>query len=81
MPLYDYSCACGWAGEANVPIQGRDQALCPECGHRLDRLLSAPMGRIAGRVVQGGGPDRFTADVLGIPLKELPDGLKADRKD
>ena len=62
-----------------VPIAERDNQTC-DCGAHLARQLAAPLGRIAGRVVQGGGPDRFTADMLGIPLKELPDGLKADRK-
>ena len=78
MPLYDFFCpGCQWEGERNVPIAGRDQALCPDCSTRLDRLLSAPMGRIAGRTLPGGGPDRFTADVLGISdLRDLPEGLR-----
>lgn len=77
MPIYDFYCpGCGYSGEHNVPMQGRDQAKCPNCANRLDRLLAAPLGKIAGQVVQGGGPDRFTADMLGIPLKELPEGLK-----
>lgn len=77
MPIYDFYCPkCAYSAEHNVPIAGRDLAQCPNCSTRLDRLLAAPLGRIAGQVVQGGGPDRFTADMLGVPLKELPDGLK-----
>lgn len=77
MPIYDFYCPqCRASSEYNVPIAGRDQALCPNCSTRLDRLLSAPLGRIAGQITPGGGPDRFTADVLGIPLKELPSGLR-----
>lgn len=83
MPLYDYKCrGCGWAGELCVPIDERDFQFCPDSlpgvfRTLLDRQMAAPMGRIAGRIPQGGGPDRFTADVLGIPLKELPAGLKS----
>ena len=77
MPIYDFACPkCKWEGELNVPIMGRDFVQC-QCGTTLDRLLSAPMGRIAGRTLPGGGPDRFTADVLGISdLRDLPEGLK-----
>lgn len=42
----------------------------------MQRMVSAPLFKFAGRVTPGGGPDRLTADMLGIPLKELPDGLK-----
>lgn len=80
MPLYDYECGCGWSGEMQVPISERDRMICPRCKgqffHKMTRKLAAPMGRMAGQVVQGGGPDRLTADALGIPLKELPSGLK-----
>ena len=78
MPIYDFYCPnCRWSEELNVPIAGRDQAPCPNCSTRLDRLLSAPLGRIAGRALEGGGPDRFTADVLGISdLRDLPEGLR-----
>ena len=50
---------------------------CERCGDPLIRTIHAVPGKIAGRIAQGGGPDRFTADMLGIPLKELPSGLKA----
>lgn len=80
-PLYDYACpACGHTVERQRPVEIRDGALgCDECGAFMERQVAAPMGRIAGRVVQGGGPDRFTADALGIPLKELPAGLRQDK--
>lgn len=80
MPLYDFECACGWRGELQVPISERDRMACPRCQAHLTRKLSAPLGRMAGVPVQGGGADRFTADCLGIPLKELPEGLKQDFK-
>ena len=80
MPLYDYVCpACGWAGEGVVPINMRDNVFCTPCSVRMERQVAAPLGRIAGKPVQGGGADRFTADMLGIPLKELPDGLREDK--
>lgn len=76
MPLYDYRCTCGWAGELNVPMAKRDNAVCPNCMRGPERLLAAPMGKMAGQVARGGGADRFVAEQLGIPVKELPASLR-----
>ena len=77
MPTYDFYCPhCGWSSEQIVPIRDRDNMLCPSCISLLQRRLAAPLGKIAGTVTPGGGPDRFTADMLGIPPKELPSGLR-----
>lgn len=78
MPTYDYTCrTCTRHEERVVPIVERDAQNCRTCGDPLQRILvRAPIGRIAGQITPGGGPDRFTADMLGIPLKELPEGLK-----
>lgn len=79
MPTYDYICSgCGRASELVVPIAERDDQYC-DCGEHLTRKLAAPLGRMAGQVTPGGGPDRLTADALGIPVKELPPGLRAGR--
>lgn len=79
MPIYDYYCdPCGRTEEITSSIEDRDGQWCHECGGKLRRLLAAPMGKMAGQVARGGGPDRFTADMLGIPLKDLPKGLKTD---
>ena len=81
MPIYDFTCpSCGWANELYAPVFGRDGMACPRCQNHLHREMAAPMVRVAGQPVQGGGADRFTADMLGIPLKELPAGLKQDFK-
>jgi hypothetical protein len=56
-----------------------DTVRCTGCQAEMRRILSAPLFRFAGRVVSGGGPDRFTADVLGVPLKDLPAGLKTEK--
>lgn len=80
MPTYDYVCErCQRREERVVPIVERDAQNCPPCGVPMRRLLAAPLGRMAGVAPQGGGPDRFTADMLGIPLKELPSGLRSDK--
>ena len=77
MITYDYCCPnCKRLEERFVQLHNRDDQVCSLCGVPTVRQMPAPMGRIAGRVVQGGGPDRFTADMMGIPLKELPEGLK-----
>ena len=76
MPTYDFECGrCSWANELVVPMDDRDRQRCPTCNTKLTRNVSAPLVKTIG-VPQGGGPDRFTADMLGIPLKELPSGLR-----
>lgn len=79
MPTYGYHCdACRTYEERVVPIVERNHQACETCGHDLKRVLSAPLFKFAGRVTPGGGPDRFTADMLGIPMKELPAGLRTE---
>ncbi len=77
MPTYGFACVCGAMRDIVRPIDGRDDELiCVNCDRPMQRQLAAPLGRVSGRAVQGGGPDRFTADMLGIPLHDLPSGLK-----
>lgn len=72
MPTYDYCCkTCKRPIERNVPIVRRDLQTCEVCGVPLVRRLAAPMFK---RVVLT--PDQVTAEVLGIPEKDLPRGLK-----
>jgi hypothetical protein len=77
MPTYDFECPQCGKEERTVTYEMRLEQTCRVCGLSMQCLMPAPMGRMAGRIPQGGGPDRFTADVLGIPLKELPEGLKS----
>jgi putative FmdB family regulatory protein len=79
MPTYEYRCTCGWSGDLVQSIELRDQAHCPSCTRTPERRVAAPLFRFAGRVTPGGGPDKFTADMLGIPLHDLPPALKADK--
>ena len=77
--VYEYTCrSCGLETTRHSSIEERNKpAFCERCGEPLTRVVSAVYGRIAGRTLQGGGPDRFTADVLGISdLRDLPEGLK-----
>jgi hypothetical protein len=46
----------------------------------MQRLLGAPLFRFKGRVTPGGGPDKFTADMLGMRLDELPAGLRTEKR-
>ena len=78
MPTYSFVCPnCMLETSRIVPIDERNGPhLCERCGDKLDRVITAVPARFIGRVVQGGGPDRFTADVMGIPLRDLPSGLR-----
>jgi len=79
VPFYDYACTrCDWKGEQFAKIEKRDETYCPACDGDMVRIQGAPLGRMAGQITKGGGPDRFTADMLGIPLKELPVHLRAE---
>jgi len=81
MPLYDYLCdACAWKEERRVPLASLNEAqYCSRCGAPTARQISPVYGKMAGTVLQGGGPDRFTADTMGIRVGDLPPYLKADR--
>jgi putative FmdB family regulatory protein len=78
MPLYDYLCdACAWREERRVPLATLNEAqFCSRCGAPTTRQISAVMGRMAGQYGKGGGADRFTADMLGCRVGDLPPGLK-----
>ena len=81
MPIYDYLCDnCAWREERRIPLAAYNEAqYCSKCGAPTTRQISAVYGKMAGTVLQGGGPDRFTADMLGIKTGDLPGYLKADR--
>ena len=77
MPTYGYKCpSCNWSGDLYAPVALRDEHYCISCGTYLQRQVSAPLFRFAGRVTPGGGADKFTADMLRIPVHDLPDGLR-----
>jgi putative FmdB family regulatory protein len=77
--IYGFWCNnCKATEDRMLPMQRRDAPqTCPVCGGQLQRQLAAPLFRFAGVPTKGGGPDKFTADMLRIPLKDLPQGLKA----
>lgn len=77
MPVYGFRCDdCGRTEDHILPVAMRDQGILCGCGYVMTRQLAAPLFRFYGKVTPGGGMDKFTADMLGIPLKELPPGLK-----
>lgn len=79
MPTYDYKCRICDATASFVRrvSERNDPVYCSDCDDlEMERVVGSPLFKFTGRVTPGGGPDRFTADMLGIPLKDLPDGLK-----
>jgi putative FmdB family regulatory protein len=80
MPVYNYFCNCGTTVDIIRTMDTRDESTpCGACGREMQRRLAAPLFKFHGRVTPGGGPDKFTADMLGIPLHDLPPALKADK--
>jgi putative FmdB family regulatory protein len=79
MPTYSFFCPeCQVGYDAVVRVADRDVQACV-CGTTLARRLAAPLFKFQGVVTPGGGADRFTADMMGIPLKELPSGLRTGK--
>jgi len=82
MPTYTYRCPkCDTYSERFTAMQYRHAQQCGVCSYTLDIVPSVAMVKVAGAVAKGGGFDRFTADMLGIPLKELPEPLKTNYKE
>ena len=82
MPIYDYKCpTCGHAAECLVAVRLRDSVYCGVCEGHTDRQLTVAPGRVGSRVSKSSaaGFGRHTADMLGIPVTDLPDGLRHDR--
>ena len=72
MITYDYRCPqCNTLQERRVRLHERDDQRCM-CGLLLVRQMAAPRLKFGNR----NDADQFTADALGIPVKELPSGLK-----
>lgn len=79
-PLYDLRChTCQSVTERQCKIADRLSQRCGVCGDLMEIVVAPVRGKMAGTVLQGGGPDRFTADMLGIKTGDLPGYLKADR--
>lgn len=78
MPTYDYRCErCGDESTSSVKMEMRHGQSCARCRGLLKMVIRPVPGKIVGQIAQGGGPDRVTAELLNIPLKELPPGLKS----
>lgn len=80
MPLYDLFCpTCHRVVERQCKVDDRLSQRCYHDGDTLTVKIAPVYGKMAGTVLAGGGPDRFTADMLGIKTGDLPGYLKADR--
>jgi len=80
MPLYDLFCpTCHRTVERQCKINDRLAQRCYHDGDLLTVKIAPVYGKMAGTVLKGGGPDRFTADVLGCRVDELPSGLRAEQ--
>jgi len=77
--LFDFQCnRCGMTTEHFTTRREANRPYTCVCGGRKFRVLSPVKGRVKGRAdgKDRSDADRFTADMLGIPEKELPSGLR-----
>jgi len=57
MPTYEYACRkCNHRFEQFKPMSAKPARTCPECGGRVDRLLTTG-GAVRVRGGRGAGPD------------------------
>lgn len=40
MPLYDYKCECGEKFDKILPIDKRDEGICPKCGKKCKHIIT-----------------------------------------
>lgn len=76
MPIFGYACTCGSQVDVIRTFDDNSPQICAGCQQAMTRQLSAPHFKFAGVAAKGGGPDRFTADALGMDVKDLPSGLR-----
>lgn len=54
MPLYEYSCSCGYSGDIYAPIAEMYSQKCPDCNKTLKKEMSRP-----SLMLHGGLNDRI----------------------
>ena len=55
MPIYEYTCECGYEGECMRPMEDRYNAKCPECGSKTKLKVSLSTHRMAQPFTVVGG--------------------------
>ncbi len=79
MARYDFFCTdCGAEETRIVAIKDRDRQAC-ECTSIMKRRITVVFGRVFGRAdgkPRPGGADQFTADTMGLNIKDLPNHMK-----
>jgi len=82
MPIYVYECpACFNIEEVIRPLAERDEPFACQCGTLLNRKITAGTFRMPGGNSKINYADAFTADVMGMRYQDVPDNLKAGRKE
>ena len=81
MGIYLFECGKCWRIEERLlPIDQRDAPQTCQCGEPMRRSVTAPNVRIPGsphnRINYA---DQFTADMLGVPAKDLPSGIRTPK--
>ena len=80
MPIYQFQCVgCGAAEDFMLKITERNKVIdCWKCAGAMRHVITPVAGRVYGAAYsrKHNIPDRVTADLTGIPYKELPKGLR-----
>lgn len=78
MGIYRWECpTCFRTAERIMPAEQRDDQQVCDCGQPLVRVQVAGFFRLPGGNSKINYADQFTADAIGIPVNELPSGLKS----
>ena len=80
-PMYLFECGKCWRIEERLlPIDQRDGPQICQCGDQMRRSATAAAVRIPGSPHNKiNYADQFTADMLGVPAKELPSGIRTPK--
>ena len=75
MPLYEYECQnCGHRHERIEKHSGPNLKKCPDCGGKLDRVVTAP-------AIQFKGSGWYVTDYAGKPSGDSSKSEQSDSKD
>lgn len=82
MPLYEFHCkVCGHSEDFMLKMEDRNtEQDCWKCGGPMAHVITPVVGRVYGSAYdrKHDTVNRATAALVGVPYKELPEGLRTE---